>query len=87
MTLPGGYELDDDRARLDLDAAWDLIERYAYCARSRTRDGHGLYAELGFGPAGGNDLERPGTSWESSPALASVVRSRSRNQRAARWRT
>ncbi len=38
MTLPGGYELDDDRARLDLDAAWDLIERYACWARSRTRD-------------------------------------------------
>jgi len=147
MTLPGGYELDDDRARLDLDAAWDLIERYAYWARSRTRDvverqlagswrvlaayhedrlvgfaramadgetlgyladvvvapehrgrgvgralaramveegaaagwrwmlhtrdAHGLYAELGFGPAGGNYLERPGTIWESSPALAS----------------
>lgn len=38
ITLPGGYELDDDRSRLDLGAAWDLLDRYAYWGRFRTRD-------------------------------------------------
>ena len=36
--LPDGYELDDDRSRFDLDAAWELLDRYAYWARFRTRD-------------------------------------------------
>ena len=144
--LPDGYELDDDRSRLDVDAAWDLLDRYAYWARFRTRevverqlagawrvlaayregrlvgfgramsdgetlgyladvvvapehrgrgigralarglvedgaaagwrwmlhtrDAHTLYAELGFAPAGGNFLERPGTSWGGAPGTA-----------------
>ena len=143
--IPEGYELDDDRSRLDVDAAWELLDRYAYWARFRTRDvverqlagawrvlaayhdgrligfgramsdgetlgyladvvvapehrgrgigralarrlvedgpairwrwmlhtrdAHGLYASLGFAPAGGNYLERPGAMW-GSPGMA-----------------
>ena len=37
-TLPDWYELDDDPSRFDLDAAWDLLDRYAYWGRFRTRD-------------------------------------------------
>jgi GNAT superfamily N-acetyltransferase len=36
--LPGGYELDDDRARLDLDAIWDFLSTEAYWGRDRSRD-------------------------------------------------
>ena len=35
--LPGGYELDDDRARLDLDAIWDFLSTEAYWGRDRSR--------------------------------------------------
>ena len=33
-----GYELDDDAARVDRDAAWDFLSTEAYWARSRTRE-------------------------------------------------
>ena len=36
--LPGGYELDDDRARLDLDAIWDFLSTEAYWGTDRSRD-------------------------------------------------
>src|SRR4029453_14110052 len=36
--LPGGYELDDDPARLDLDAIWDFLSTEAYWGRYRSRD-------------------------------------------------
>ena len=36
--LEGGYELDDDPARLDLDAIWAFLSTEAYWGRSRTRD-------------------------------------------------
>jgi GNAT superfamily N-acetyltransferase len=36
--LGDGYELDDDRDRVDLDALWDLLQREAYWGRFRTRD-------------------------------------------------
>ena len=37
-SLDDSYELDDDLSRFDLDAAWDLLDRYAYWGRFRTRD-------------------------------------------------
>lgn len=33
-----GYELDDDAARLDRDAAWNFLSTSAYWGRWRTRD-------------------------------------------------
>jgi GNAT superfamily N-acetyltransferase len=145
VPVPAGYELDDDRSRFDLDAAWNLLDRYAYWARHRTRDvverqiagswrvlaayhedqligfaramadgetlgyladvvvapehrgrgvgralakamiedgpaigwrwmlhtrdAHTLYASLGFAPAGGNYLERPGPVWGGAPGM------------------
>ena len=36
--LPGGYELDDDPARLDLDAIWAFLSTEAYWGRTRTRE-------------------------------------------------
>jgi len=33
-----GYELDDDAARIDADAAWDFLSTEAYWGRSRTRE-------------------------------------------------
>ena len=36
--LPGGVELDDDRARVDLDAVWDFLSTEAYWGRERTRE-------------------------------------------------
>ena len=35
--LAGGYELDDDPARLDLDAIWAFLSTEAYWGRTRTR--------------------------------------------------
>ncbi len=35
--LEGGYELDDDPARLDLDAVWDWLSTEAYWGRDRSR--------------------------------------------------
>ena len=36
--LPGGFELDDDPARIDLDAVHDFIANHSYWAPGRTRD-------------------------------------------------
>ena len=36
--LEGEYELDDDPARLDLDAIWTFLSTEAYWSRDRTRD-------------------------------------------------
>ena len=36
--LPGGFELDDDRARLDVDVVFRYLSGESYCAAGRTRD-------------------------------------------------
>jgi len=36
--VPGGYELDDDPARLDLDAIWGFLSTEAYWGTERSRD-------------------------------------------------
>ena len=36
--LPGGFELDDDPARLDLDAIWAYLSTEAYWGRERSRN-------------------------------------------------
>ncbi len=36
--LPDGYELDDDPARVDLDAVWAFLSIEAYWGRERTRE-------------------------------------------------
>jgi GNAT superfamily N-acetyltransferase len=36
--LPGGYELDDDRRRIDLDVVHAYIGGISYWAKGRTRD-------------------------------------------------
>jgi GNAT superfamily N-acetyltransferase len=36
--LADGYELDDDKARIDVDAAWDFLSSDAYWGRWRTKD-------------------------------------------------
>ena len=36
--LGGGYELDDDPTRLDLEAVWTYLSTEAYWGRGRTRD-------------------------------------------------
>jgi predicted N-acetyltransferase YhbS len=36
--LPGGYELDDDRDRVDVDAVHRFLAEEAYWVRGRTRD-------------------------------------------------
>ena len=38
MHTHGGYDLDDDRDRLDLDVIWSFLSTEAYWARWRTRD-------------------------------------------------
>jgi len=35
---PDGYELDDDPARLDLDAIWSFLSTEAYWGKTRTRE-------------------------------------------------
>ncbi|HEY7659064.1 MAG TPA: GNAT family N-acetyltransferase [Actinomycetota bacterium] len=37
-TLPGGYELDDDLTRVDLDAVWAFLSTEAYWGRDRPRE-------------------------------------------------
>jgi GNAT superfamily N-acetyltransferase len=37
-SLPDGYELDDDPARLDLDAIWSFLSTEAYWGKTRTRE-------------------------------------------------
>jgi len=36
--LPGGFELDDDPARVDLDAVWAFLSTEAYWGRDRSRE-------------------------------------------------
>jgi GNAT superfamily N-acetyltransferase len=36
--LPGGYELDDDPAKVDLDAVWAFLSTEAYWGRDRPRE-------------------------------------------------
>jgi GNAT superfamily N-acetyltransferase len=36
--LPGGYELDDDRERVDVDAVHDFLANYSYWAEGRARE-------------------------------------------------
>jgi ribosomal protein S18 acetylase RimI-like enzyme len=36
--LPGGFELDDDPARVDLDAVWAFLSSEAYWGRDRSRE-------------------------------------------------
>jgi GNAT superfamily N-acetyltransferase len=36
--LPGGFELDDDPARVDLDAVWTFLSTEAYWGRERSRE-------------------------------------------------
>jgi ribosomal protein S18 acetylase RimI-like enzyme len=36
--LPGGFELDDDPARVDLDAVYDFLSTEAYWAEGRSRE-------------------------------------------------
>ena len=35
---PGGYEIDDDPERIDIDAAWAFLVEHAYWGRWRTPD-------------------------------------------------
>ena len=36
--LPGGFELDDDRDRVDVDAVHDFLANHSYWARGRPRE-------------------------------------------------
>ncbi|MGH2962590.1 MAG: GNAT family N-acetyltransferase [Solirubrobacterales bacterium] len=36
--LPGGFELDDDPARVDVDAVHDFLANHSYWAKGRPRD-------------------------------------------------
>jgi len=36
--LVGGYEVDDDPSRVDLDAVWDFLSTEAYWGRDRSRE-------------------------------------------------
>jgi GNAT superfamily N-acetyltransferase len=36
--LVGGYEVDDDPSRVDLDAVWEFLSTEAYWGRERSRD-------------------------------------------------
>jgi ribosomal protein S18 acetylase RimI-like enzyme len=36
--LPGNFELDDDPARVDLDAVYDFLSKHAYWAEGRSRE-------------------------------------------------
>jgi ribosomal protein S18 acetylase RimI-like enzyme len=36
--LPGGFELDDDRDRVDVDAVHDFLANHSYWAKGRPRD-------------------------------------------------
>jgi GNAT superfamily N-acetyltransferase len=37
-SLPGGYEVDDDPARIDLDAVWAWLSTEAYWGQDRSRE-------------------------------------------------
>ena len=36
--LPGGFEVDDDRRRIDVDAVHDFVSNHSYWAPGRARD-------------------------------------------------
>src|SRR5918994_3828471 len=36
--LPGGYELDDDPTRVDVDAVHDYLANHSYWAKGRSRE-------------------------------------------------
>ena len=36
--LPGGFELDDDPARIDMEAVFDFLHRHAYWSKGRPRE-------------------------------------------------
>jgi len=36
--LPGGFEVDDDRERIDIDAVHDFVSNHSYWAPGRARD-------------------------------------------------
>jgi GNAT superfamily N-acetyltransferase len=36
--LPGGFEVDDDRGRIDVDAVHDFVSNHSYWAPGRPRD-------------------------------------------------
>jgi GNAT superfamily N-acetyltransferase len=36
--LPGGFELDDDRDRIDIEAVHDFLANHAYWAKGRPRE-------------------------------------------------
>lgn len=36
--LPGGFELDDDRTRVDVEAVWAFLSTEAYWGRERSRE-------------------------------------------------
>ena len=36
--LPGGFEVDDDRGRIDVDAVHDFVSNHSYWAPGRARD-------------------------------------------------
>ena len=36
--LPGGFELDDDRGRIDVDAVHDFLSNHSYWAKGRPRE-------------------------------------------------
>jgi GNAT superfamily N-acetyltransferase len=38
VLVQGGYEIDADRARIDVDALWAFLDTEAYWGRTRTRD-------------------------------------------------
>jgi GNAT superfamily N-acetyltransferase len=38
VMVDGGYDIDADRARVDLDALWAFLDTEAYWGRTRTRD-------------------------------------------------
>ena len=37
LELPGGYELDDDRARIDVDTVHEFLANHSYWAAGRPR--------------------------------------------------
>jgi hypothetical protein len=67
--LPGGYELDDDPSRRDIDAVHAYIGDESYWAKGRTRTAMqaavegsrrviGLYEKFGFHPPSERALQR-----------------------------
>jgi hypothetical protein len=55
--LAGGFELDDDPDRVDVDAVHEYLAGKSYWAAG-PRDAHELYAKVGFGPLSERSMER-----------------------------